>query len=563
MSSNSVRLRLMLVVGIALAPLAIASIVQAVLNFRAYQRETDRILRQTSLYAAYSEQNVFVRVEQLLRAFARHPEKTATPPTCYAELSDALVGANPIINLTRVDANGQVICMGAIPLGKPIQTRIYWWDALRKANDIIFYNQVDSHVLGKIVMPIAVPIHNKDGSFSGAISAAIDLNWLESTPQLNKLPDGTLSMIINGDGRVLAANHPPPMGITKAVASNAGHQKIFSVNTSEGKRWRWVAERIGNSDKFVAFGVPEPRLLGNFTGYLLADVLLTLLIVAATVLAIWLGTEWLVIRWTHYLKRVAVAYGRNHFTLSLDDLKSAPNEFRLLGREMKRMAVAIQERDRNLSLALERQFDMTREIHHRIKNNLQIVSSLITLYSQNLADPEAKTAFRQITARVNALTLLQRQIEQSDTKPILDVPLLFSLVAEQLRELAAEHEQVLSITIEAEPHWLAPDVVTPLMLFFIEAISYNIFSRPDDRNRRNVTLALVADGENYILTIEEKNNHIFPREDTLSGRMLRSLTDQLRGQYSTDLHVDRTVLVLRMPAGVNSKDQPSAPSLLG
>jgi len=552
-SPNSVRLRLMLVVGIALAPLAIASIVQAILNFRAYQRETDRILRQTSLYAAYSEQNVFVRVEQLLRGFARHPEKTATPSSCYTELSDALVGANPIINLTRVDGNGQIVCMGAIPLGKTIQTRIYWWDALRKTDDIIFYNQVDSRILGKTVMPIAVPFHGKDGSFAGAISAAIDLNWLESTPQLNKLPDGTLSMIIGSDGRVLAANHAPPAGISQAVANNAGHQKIFSVKTSEGKRWRWVAERIGNSDKFVAFGVPEPRLLGNFTGYLLADVLLTLLIVTATVLAIWLGTEWLVIRWTLYLKRVAIAYGRNHFTLSLDDLKSAPNEFRLLGREMKRMAIAIQERDRNLSLALERQFDMTREIHHRIKNNLQIVSSLITLYSQNLADPAAQMAFNQITVRVNALTLLQRQIEKSDTNPAVDMPRLFSLLAEQLRELATEHGQSLIIEIKAESQWLSPDIATPLMLFVIEAISYDIFSRCDESKRRDVCLTLVADGKNYTLTIEEQNNHAYPGENSLSGRILRSLTDQLRGQYTTDIHADRMNLVLQIPAGMSPK----------
>jgi hypothetical protein len=57
----------MLIVGLALAPLALASIIQAVLNFNAYQGETNRILVQTALYAAYNEQSIFTRAESLLQ----------------------------------------------------------------------------------------------------------------------------------------------------------------------------------------------------------------------------------------------------------------------------------------------------------------------------------------------------------------------------------------------------------------------------------------------------------------------------------------------------------------
>lgn len=542
----------MLFVGLALAPVALASLVQAILNFRAYQHETDRILVQTALYAAYSEQNVFTRAEQVLRSLARRPEQTRVTADCYRELSDSLVGALPIVNLTRVDSDGHVICMGAVAPDTPIYARLAWWNDLRKADHIIVGNQFTSKILNRPLLPIALPLHDGDGRFSGAISASVDLNWLESAPQVTKLPNGALSLILDGSGQVLASNEPVSSELATAVIGKrkAEHTRVFTVNSDAGKRWRWVAEPIGISDKYVAFGIPEPRLLGVFRWYLLADVLLTLAIVAATCAAIWLGTEWLVVRWTLYLKRVAVAYGRNHYTLSLDDMREAPVEFRLLGREMKRMALAIQDRDRTLSQALEQQSKMTREIHHRVKNNLQIVSSLISIYAQNIANPVARSAFRQIIARVDALTLIQRQIEKNDSDPTLNMPVLFDHLADQVRTLAAESNQTFRLHLTIEPRWLPPDIATPIVLFAIEALSFDIFLPWPESRTRTVRLSFFSTEGGYMLKIEDETAGALPTPGSLSARILRSLADQLRGRYGVDSQDGGgEILTLRIPIG--------------
>lgn len=553
----------MLVVALALAPLALASVIQAVLNFRAYQQETDRILVQTALYAAYSEQNVFTRAEQLLRSLARRPELTDQTSDCFASLSDALIGALPIVNFTRVNAAGDVICMGLVAPNKPIYARLSWWPALRKADRVIIGNQFNSPLLKRPLLPIAIPLHHKDGSFAGAISASVDLHWLETAPQVTKLPDGALSLILGATGQVLAANMAPPDGMAAAVLAYAQNrkQRVFTINSGAGQRWRWVAEPIGASDKFVAFGIPEPRLFGTFRGYLLADVLLTLLIVLATCAAIWLGTEWLVVRWTLYLKRVAVAYGRNHFGLSLSDMATAPVEFRRLGHAMKRMAIAIQERDHNLSKALERQFAMTREIHHRVKNNLQIVSSLIAIYAQNIANPVARSAFRQLIARVDALTLIQRLIEKSDTEPTVDMEVLFDQLADQVRTLAAEAGQRLNLKITIGHRWLASDIATPLVLFAIEALTYDIFLNRPELRRRSVALEFVKTETEYVLSIDDEGAGALPSGTSLSERVLRCLTEQLRGRLSSEPLARGSRLVLHVPLDVSlARDETNDPA---
>jgi two-component sensor histidine kinase len=241
--------------------------------------------------------------------------------------------------------------------------------------------------------------------------------------------------------------------------------------------------------------------------------------------------------------------------MSLADMRTAPSEFRRLGREMKRMAFAIQERDRNLSKALERQFAMTREIHHRVKNNLQIVSSLIAIYAQSVSNPVARSAFRQIIARVDALTL----IEKSDTEPTIDLDLLFEQLADQVRALALESNLRLQLTLTIAHRWLPPDIATPLVLFTLEALTYDIFLPRPDLRRRKTHLTFGRDETGYVLTIDDESPGALPSGASLSDRVMRSLTEQLRGRMTSEPLQRGTRLILRVPLDISLVPEPPLP----
>ncbi len=544
-----------------MAPLALASIIQAVLNFRAYRHETDRILVQTALYAAYSEQNIFARTEQLLRSLARRPALTANNANCHQALSDALVGAMPIVNFTRVDATGTVICMGTTA-PKRSYAKLPWWPKVRNGNNIVVGNEFRSSLVNRKVLPVALPVRDKSGRFTGALSASVDLHWLETAPQVTKLPAGALSMIVDSSGHVLASNRPAVDDLSRIVASRAktARRHVFSVDTRAGQRWRWVAEPIGVSDKYVAFGIPAPHLLGTFRGYLLADVVLMLLIVAATCAAIWLGTEWLVVRWTLYLKRVAEAFGRNRFELPLSEMRGAPEEFQQLGRQMKRMASAIRERDHNLSQALEHQLALTREIHHRVKNNLQIVSSLIFINTQNITDPKARRAFRKIATRMDALTLIQRLIERTDTNPTIDIQALFERLADQIRALASENAQAYELTLSVGHAWMPPDTATPIVLFAIEALTHDMPAAHTPRGRRRAHLELKHGDHFCTLVVEDGPVSALPANGSLPDRIMRSLAEQLRAHYAIESTSNSgTRISLRIPLHADAEPDEDLP----
>lgn len=559
---TAIRPRLMLIVAVALAPLALASIVQALLNFHAYRRQTDGILQQTALYVAYNEQSVFAEAGRLLDTLARNPASTAHPQGCWRVLKDVLIGSMPIVNITRVDAEGRIVCMAAVAPPRPGYAKLKWWPLLRASNRTVVGNQFESRLLHRPLLPIALPLHNRHGAFVGALSASVDLGWLEAARQISRLPQGTLSLILDSDGNVLASNRAAPAGLAKAVVRHArdAHQQVFAVATGDGTRWRWVVEPIGISDKLVALGIPEPRFFGSLAPYLLADILITVLIVVSTCAAIWLGAEWLVVRWTHYLKRVAMAYARNHFALALDDLNAAPDEFRLLGCEMERMAGAIQDRDRTLSEALERQSAMTREIHHRVKNNLQIVSSLVNIYAGNVSNYVARGAFRQIIARIDALTLIQRLAEGNESEPAVDMEVLLDQLAEQIRTLAAENRHSLPLTLAVERCFLPPDTATPIALFAIEALTFDLFQARPDMRERGARLAFTCSDGGYLLVVENASPGILPGRSSLADRVMRSLAEQLRGRCTIDqLDGGGCRLTLKAPVSASAVNADASP----
>jgi two-component sensor histidine kinase len=268
-------------------------------------------------------------------------------------------------------------------------------------------------------------------------------------------------------------------------------------------------------------------------------------------IAMWLGTQRFVIRWTTYLKRVSAAYAQNHFALELTELEEAPDEFRLLGHEMKSMAISIRDRDRTLNTALVQKSAMAREIHHRIKNNLQIVASLISLYSQNVTDRESQTAFAKILARVGALTLIQRLMEMNDTAPILDMRRLFTELAEQMRTVAIENGIPYRLAIHAEEWLLPPDMATPVSFFVVEALSFELFAPLKDEAVRSVDLFFGGDGSDHLLLRIEDG--VFAASALATGRpspqrILAALAEQLKGEYWLEKTPDgKSRLSLRLP----------------
>ena len=548
---NSLRPRLILIVGLALAPLALASIGQGLLRLDARHKEVDQQLRSTAIYATHSEQAIFTDAKQLMQRLATRPELRASPADCQQLLQDSLLSPALYFSIAYIAPDGKTQCSAPTGLTASDFAQFAWWKPMIARRDFVVGNQYRHKLSGRDVLPVALPLYARDGTFTGALRLSIDMQRLSQRMASNRLPENAVVLLLDHAGDVLAANKRVAPDMAKAVAAlgprNFGG--TFITRTGHTGKWRWAAQPIGQDDKLVAFGMPESWLLGITPIYVFGDILLPFLMILFAWAAIWMGTEWLVIRWTTYLKSVSGAYGRGDFAVSTGELEMAPDEFRLLGQEMKKMAQSIDARDIKLSLALQQEKSLAREIHHRVKNNLQIVSSLISLFGGKIVAPDARLAFQQITARVDALSLVHRLIEKSGPLPTVSMKTLFSELVDQIQTSAEADGQKISIGSNVCDCQVPMDMATPIALFAVEALTLGLYG--SEATIQPVKLSLQPEGDDQLLLTvynEFLSDASLSERSPSPMRVLAALAEQLGGHTWIDEAPDGARrLLLRMP----------------
>ena len=115
---------------------------------------------------------------------------------------------------------------------------------------------------------------------------------------------------------------------------------------------------------------------------------------------------------------------------------------RQLAETLTALAERIAAHEQSLSRSIEQKDAMLKEIHHRIKNNLQVVTSLMSLQAGRLRDPVAMAALTDLQRRVRSLSLLHKHLYEGDDLRYLDfgqfVSELCQMVKESLRARGAE-----------------------------------------------------------------------------------------------------------------------------
>jgi len=529
---RSLRPRLILIVGFALAPLALASIGQGFLRVGAHHKEVENRLRNTSVYATRAVQAVFPDAKQFMERLAQRPELKAGGVDCRKLLRDSLLSTPLYVNIAVIDRSGRTNCVASPEHSPPNYAGFRWWHAMISQRAFIVGNQYREPASGRDIVPVALPLYDRSGLFTGALSLSIDTRQLDRNLAANKLPEDAIVLLLDQAGNILASNKPVANNLARKVAAlgRDNFSRTFMTSADGAGKWRWAAQPVGHGGMLVAFGMPESWLIGITPIYIFVDILLPLLMILFAWGAIWLGTEWLAIRWTIYLENLSVAYGRGEFAVETSELDLAPDEFRLLGNEMKKMAQSIQARDFKLSQALRQEKSLAREIHHRVKNNLQIVSSLISVFSRHVVAPDARKAFQQITVRVDALSLVHRLIEKSGQLPVVAMKTLLTELAEQIRVSAEAHDEQCSITLDICDCQLPMDIATPITLFAVEALSMERAGPGSDA--LPLLLSLQTDGPDHLLLsiVVEKPDGATSRHTPPPMRVLTALAGQIGGR---------------------------------
>lgn len=191
-----------------------------------------------------------------------------------------------------------------------------------------------------------------------------------------------------------------------------------------------------------------------------------------------------------------------------------------------------------------------KEIHHRVKNNLQTVSALLRLQSRRIEDPGASAALEEAVRRIASIALVHETLSTSSASEVAFDTVLDSLVTNAL-ELSPRTSQ-LQVKREGSLEILEPRVATPLALVITELI-HNALEHGLSSKGSHLTIKAVRTADRATIEICDDgvglpDSFDLATSSNLGLQIVRTLTEnELRGEITLTKDVDGTVARLTFP----------------
>jgi len=543
----SIRVRLGAALAVALLPVLILGIVQSALT---YNRDAEDRREDLLLAARRSAATAQARIESGAIVL-----ETLTPQAvglqCAHRLAEVIDNLPGYSNLIRFDIDGRVVCAAD---GAPTDADRHlseWFGAVERGDRLVITRAAPGQ-FGADPSILAVVRAERDGKFDGALAAVIRLSSLQPDVEERFLPNGSEVALADSQGRFIIRTDP--FGFPPGHENWLGQAKAQGAFTFKGRDARdrdrvYAVSRLVADDLFVVLSAPEEGLLSWTRVNLLSSVAPPLLAFFLALGAVWVVTERVVIRWLHYLQRVAAIYAKGRFTVRAVHAANAPPEIRELAHTLDQMADTILERDQDLRESLAHKDGLMREIHHRVKNNLQVISSLVSMQQRALTDPAARAAMQDTRQRISALSLVYRALYQGPDLKRVDLKQFLGDLTAQLIAAEAITGHAVRTHFYADELSIDPDKLAPLALFAVEAIT-NAQKHAFAGRGGELNISFTVDGDESELSIADSSPHDGPAPAIGEGvgrTLMTAFARQLGGRATFETNADGVTARLIFP----------------
>jgi len=558
------RPRLVLIVGIAmLAPGALA-VLQAINSFNNSMRILEQSLAQAAQLSAAEEVGVIAASREILTSLAQHPDVLAgSGIACRRALQRAIGGLAQYEAAAVVNADGEMTCASG-PVRNPVRVHDRdWFLDIKRGADFTVSDLLIGRWLGKWGIVAAVPLHDSDADVVGAVALFINLDWLTARYAKAAPGDNTALALLDSKGEVLTlepessmqSRLPPREVIVAHISDRAdqGQARAFRTRAIDGT-WRLYAiSPLLEGRIFVILGTPVLTAVGPLALQVAWGVLTPFLMWALAIAVVWFGIEHLVVRWITYLERITSAYASGRHGVRPERVSAAPAEIRSLGETFSRMADLISSRENELRESLHQKELLVREIHHRVKNNLQLVMSLLNLHARRIRDPRAEEAFAEARSRINALATLHRRLYESESLQEIDLHWFLEDLCSELRRGGLSRGRNVELIVESPSEVIGPELAVPLGLLVTEAITNAYKHAFVDRAHGRILVQVErVSPEQLLIRIRDDGSGFDPESLSADSTGLgRSLIEAFVRQLHGELQIrseNGTIVEVRFPA---------------
>ncbi len=250
-----------------------------------------------------------------------------------------------------------------------------------------------------------------------------------------------------------------------------------------------------------------------------------------------------------YLSPVRSAAGETQFFFASQlDITDRVEAQLNLASQQERLEREVSRRTKALEDALAAKTMLVHEVDHRVKNNLQMIASLLAMQMRTITDPPARTALEGMLQRVESIGTVHRRLYQSQDVRSFDLADFVRDIAQEL--MVSTGRADVELRLRLEPMQVPAAQASPIALLLNELMTNALkHAFPPGKGGR-LTIGMVRVGERLLVTLTDDGVGMAAGVDTGSGfgsRLIKTVVRQLQGSVSWADAAPGTVVQISFP----------------
>lgn len=566
-----IRHRLALMLALAMAPAGILALADGWRGYAAHVQDKQRAFMTESQLAVGEERDALIQTRGAMGVLALSPGVVALdPPACNAALAGFIAGQGAYAVAAVSNLRGQVVC-ASTPLALGLDNgQSAEFQAFLAEPKFTIGAVRTGRVSGERVLVALAPVRNQ-GRLVGMLSVSLRTAFLDRVAAATDTSLVRQVALVDERGTVIA--HDQPKGYdaltwlsqrTEMVELLTATPALLTTRGPDGRAIVLAIAPLFQGEVWMVTLAPRASLGIEPTWVTLPTLSLPVLMWIVAIAVAYFSIDRLVVRHVVYLSRITRAYGKGRLKLDPIGIAGAPREIADLGEALTTMARRLDKRTNALRQSAETNQVLLAEVYHRVKNNLQMITSLLNLQSRQARSADERLAIARIQSRIHSLALVHQRLYAVENMRQIALDALVREIVGHLRAMDPDDAaRPAEVSFDLAPVIDGADRATPVVMFLNEAVTNALkYAESPGGGPRRIEIALActsADG--YALTVRNTVGPgavIDPRGGSLGQGLMAGFARQVRGALALTVVDGWASLTLTVPPRSDSAQSPDA-----
>ena len=540
--------------SVALFPIGLIAVVQTQQLSDAARSNAELSLLSFTEHASLNERMIVQRARGNARLLGHLSQELTDPAKC-AEHLGSFIEANPHFSFVGfLPVSGAMTCSSAT---RPFDfSKTDGFDDLMSAGKPTVVINKAAPLSGRPVIVVSEPYFLND-TLVGMVSISVPREKLDEIEE-NNVANGFLNAVtFNATGTILTSEDetsdvqntlPRNINLEDLVGESA---YSFSAEDRSGieRIYTFVPIEDGLVFTLGIWEISETPSAFNWTG-IPASIFPVLMWLASLAVAL-VAVYRLVIRHIGALVDQMRGFAK---TRELPETLTdgwAPAEIVELGAGFQDLADVIIRDEAKQENNLRDKSVLIKEVHHRVKNNLQLISSIMNMQIRKAKSAETKAVLGRVQDRVLSLATIHRDLYQSSAAGLVDASALIREIVEKSAEIGSSDEMDIDLRLSLDPVSLYPDQAVPISLLASEAATNAMkYLGKTAQGKRWIDVSLTLGAQNqcqlvFANSVSDTAPELEDSESTgLGAQLIKAFAIQLGGKISTEETDDQYRIVV-------------------